>query len=481
MTVGGGDGGPAVVPTLFDEQATIHVNNATSLEAGSSSEPAQKIPRVDGGGEENQENVPQPAETATAVAVPVTTTTTVEKLRTRRRRKLIIDDVKEIDSATMKAQLNDTSGIVATLELAPPTRKLMELKETGGVDRLFYMTARPLYAKQLSKLYTRNMHTKSLAEITNNFNKSNASVAPPAASSSSSSSTTTTAPTVSNNNDLSNVEANMNVDQQQQAQASAVAVAESMMEAGAAAAAAEASKHGELTLNQNNNNTTNNQSGGDLDEFDQFGGPASIFANTNHNIEELLGDDVPAHVNLDELTATSALGGKEIVAADEEDEEEEDEEGDEEEEDDGAGTTNTANTNKANNKRSPSGKSPNRSKRAYRRSVATNKDNSTAAAAAEAADETLLGGEDAHGNESAKVLSKRAKTMVSLLNKSLHKSDDVGFFELTKRNGKKSVVQKFYSLLVLKKYDIIDVHQYETYGDIVIAKGPKFDTFACAQ
>jgi hypothetical protein len=74
-------------------------------------------------------------------------------------------------------------------------------------------------------------------------------------------------------------------------------------------------------------------------------------------------------------------------------------------------------------------------------------------------------------------LTKRAKTMVSLLNRSFNKQDNVSFFELIRRNGKKSVVQKFYSLLVLKKHEIIDVYQAETFGDVVISKGEKFETF----
>ena len=77
----------------------------------------------------------------------------VEKqVRTRRKKKLIIDEVKEIDSATMKAQLSDTSGILGTLELAPPTRKLMQWKESGTVDRLFSSTSRPLHSKVLLKV-----------------------------------------------------------------------------------------------------------------------------------------------------------------------------------------------------------------------------------------------------------------------------------------------------------------------------------------
>jgi cohesin complex subunit SCC1 len=68
--------------------------------------------------------------------------------------------------------------------------------------------------------------------------------------------------------------------------------------------------------------------------------------------------------------------------------------------------------------------------------------------------------------------------MVSVLSKSFAKQDNVGFFELIKRNGRKMAAQKFYSLLVLKKYEIIEVTQDETYGDIIISQGDKFDSFS---
>lgn len=103
-------------------------------------------------------------EVTPAITVPTTTDTdsapvssiapaVVEKqIKTKRRRKLIIDDIKEIDSSTMKSQLSDTTGISGSLELAPPTRKLMQWKETGGVDKLFSMTSRPLHNKALHKV-----------------------------------------------------------------------------------------------------------------------------------------------------------------------------------------------------------------------------------------------------------------------------------------------------------------------------------------
>lgn len=56
--------------------------------------------------------------------------------RTKRKRKLIVDEVKNISGEEMKAQLSDTTDIVNTLDLAPPTKRLMHWKETGQLYKL---------------------------------------------------------------------------------------------------------------------------------------------------------------------------------------------------------------------------------------------------------------------------------------------------------------------------------------------------------
>lgn len=40
------------------------------------------------------------------------------------------------------------------------------------------------------------------------------------------------------------------------------------------------------------------------------------------------------------------------------------------------------------------------------------------------------------------------------------------------------VAQKFYSLLVLKKFQVLKLEQTETYGPILISKGVMFETEA---
>ncbi|MBN3284991.1 RAD21 protein, partial [Polyodon spathula] len=80
---------------------------------------------------------------------------TVKETKAKRKRKLIVDSVKELDSKSIRAQLSDYSDIVTTLDLAPPTKKLMMWKETGGVEKLFSLPAQPLWNSRLLKMFTR--------------------------------------------------------------------------------------------------------------------------------------------------------------------------------------------------------------------------------------------------------------------------------------------------------------------------------------
>lgn len=81
-----------------------------------------------------------------------TAATGLEKQRTKRKRRLIVDEVKAISGEDMKSQLNDYVDILTTLDLAPPTKKLMGFKETGGVDKLFTGPGLQFASKQLLKV-----------------------------------------------------------------------------------------------------------------------------------------------------------------------------------------------------------------------------------------------------------------------------------------------------------------------------------------
>ncbi|KAK7461559.1 hypothetical protein BaRGS_00038705 [Batillaria attramentaria] len=82
----------------------------------------------------------------------------------KRKRKLIVDEQKGIPSETMKLQLSDTTDIVTTLDLAPPTKKLMHWKETGGVEKLFALPGRPIVSKATGKFFSKNLLTRSVQD-----------------------------------------------------------------------------------------------------------------------------------------------------------------------------------------------------------------------------------------------------------------------------------------------------------------------------
>lgn len=82
--------------------------------------------------------------------------------KSKRKRKLIVDEVKNISGEEMKSQLANTSDIVTTLDLAPPTKRLMYWKETGGVEKLFALPSRDIPARCMFKNYQRHLTSRSI-------------------------------------------------------------------------------------------------------------------------------------------------------------------------------------------------------------------------------------------------------------------------------------------------------------------------------
>lgn len=72
--------------------------------------------------------------------------------KTKRKRKLIVDEVKNISGEEMKNQLANTSDIITSLDLAPPTKRLMFWKETGGVEKLYSLPSTDIPARDLFKV-----------------------------------------------------------------------------------------------------------------------------------------------------------------------------------------------------------------------------------------------------------------------------------------------------------------------------------------
>lgn len=84
--------------------------------------------------------------------------------RRKRRKKLgiIIDEVKTLSGEEMKAQLSNASDIITTLDLAPPSKKLMHWKKTGGSEKLFALSERQILSKLLLVYYTRHLTTNRI-------------------------------------------------------------------------------------------------------------------------------------------------------------------------------------------------------------------------------------------------------------------------------------------------------------------------------
>lgn len=55
----------------------------------------------------------------------------------KRKRRLLVDPVKELSNEEIRDQLADTTDLLCPMDMAPPTRKLMEWKEMGSVHKLF--------------------------------------------------------------------------------------------------------------------------------------------------------------------------------------------------------------------------------------------------------------------------------------------------------------------------------------------------------
>ncbi|KAI5094785.1 RAD21 cohesin complex component like 1, partial [Silurus meridionalis] len=87
---------------------------------------------------------------------PVAVTSFSARRKGSRKRKLVVDHSKELSNEAIKAQLSDYSDLWAPLDIAPPTRQLMDWKKNGGVDYLFSHLCTPVMNSDLQKLFPRD-------------------------------------------------------------------------------------------------------------------------------------------------------------------------------------------------------------------------------------------------------------------------------------------------------------------------------------
>ncbi|XP_062835192.1 double-strand-break repair protein rad21-like protein 1 isoform X2 [Anolis carolinensis] len=91
------------------------------------------------------------------VLEPIDETDLKRKQRSKRKRKLLVDAMKGLSSTTIKNQLMNYKDTVTTLDIAPPTRKLMILQERGGVNKLLERSTQPLIHEHLLMLFGRSL------------------------------------------------------------------------------------------------------------------------------------------------------------------------------------------------------------------------------------------------------------------------------------------------------------------------------------
>ncbi|XP_005499605.2 double-strand-break repair protein rad21-like protein 1 [Columba livia] len=89
------------------------------------------------------------------VLEPIDDTAVTQRKKNKRKRKLLVDVDKELSCSTIYKQLNNCTDILTTLDLAPPTKKTMMWKKSGGVENLLSHAAQPVVHAELQKLFER--------------------------------------------------------------------------------------------------------------------------------------------------------------------------------------------------------------------------------------------------------------------------------------------------------------------------------------
>ncbi|XP_010019014.1 PREDICTED: double-strand-break repair protein rad21-like protein 1 [Nestor notabilis] len=84
---------------------------------------------------------------------PIDAAAVTQRKKNKRKRKLFVDVDKELTCKAMYNQLNNCTDIMATLDLAPPTKKTMLWKKSGGVDKLLSHTTQLLLPAKLQMFF----------------------------------------------------------------------------------------------------------------------------------------------------------------------------------------------------------------------------------------------------------------------------------------------------------------------------------------
>ena len=92
-------------------------------------------------------------------------------------------------------------------------------------------------------------------------------------------------------------------------------------------------------------------------------------------------------------------------------------------------------------------------------------------------EEEEKGEEETQEEFEERMLNKRASHLNKIVSSKLDEADSVvRLTDMTRRNNRKQVAQKFYSLLVLQKVMAVNLTQSECYGELSVMRGPKFES-----
>uniref|UniRef100_A0A8C9ENS3 RAD21 cohesin complex component like 1 n=1 Tax=Pavo cristatus TaxID=9049 RepID=A0A8C9ENS3_PAVCR len=86
---------------------------------------------------------------------PVEDTDFNQRKNKKRKRKLLVDVEKELSCSAIYQQLNNSTGTLVALDLAPPTKQTMMWKESGGVQTLLSQPAQHLFHAELRTLFAK--------------------------------------------------------------------------------------------------------------------------------------------------------------------------------------------------------------------------------------------------------------------------------------------------------------------------------------
>ncbi|KAJ8259956.1 hypothetical protein GJAV_G00175400 [Gymnothorax javanicus] len=93
---------------------------------------------------------------------PVSDTLSSERKKVKMKRRLLVDDVKELSNEEIRDQLTNTTGLLCPMDMAPPTRRLMDLKQMGSVHKLFRSYCVPAMHPHLTQLFPRDLWQRGL-------------------------------------------------------------------------------------------------------------------------------------------------------------------------------------------------------------------------------------------------------------------------------------------------------------------------------